>query len=90
MLSGNIDGSFSPAGRKDVYYSEASKRFREKIKIPLILVGGILSFVTADKLVKEGTDDYISLCRPLIREPGLISRWKSGDLRKSECLSDSR
>jgi len=89
LLSGNLDVSFSPTGRKDVYYSEAAKRFKEKIKIPLILVGGIRFFETADKLVKEGTADYISLCRPLIREPGLISRWKSGDLRKSECISDS-
>jgi 2,4-dienoyl-CoA reductase-like NADH-dependent reductase (Old Yellow Enzyme family) len=89
FLSGNLDVSFSPTGRKDVYYSDAAKRLKEKIKIPLILVGGIRSFETADKLVKEGTADYISLCRPLIREPGLISRWKSGDLRKSACISDS-
>ena len=89
LLTGNIDGSFSPAGKKEVYYREAAKRFKEKIKIPLILVGGIRSFETADELVKTGTADYISLCRPLIREPGLIKRWKSGDLRKSECISDS-
>ena len=24
----------------------------------------------------------ISMCRPFIREPGLINRWKSGDRRK--------
>ena len=63
--------------------------FKKKIKIPLILVGGIRSFETADELVKTGTADYISLCRPLIREPDLIKRWKSGDLRPSECISDS-
>ena len=65
------------------------KSLREKIKIPLILVGGIRSFETADEIVNTGTADYISLCRPLIREPDLIKRWKSGDLRKSECISDS-
>ena len=89
LLTGDINNSFSPATRIPVYYREAAERFKEKIKIPLILVGGIRSFETADELVKTGTADYISLCRPLIREPDLIKRWKSGDLRPSECISDS-
>lgn len=89
LLTGDIDNSFSPASRAPVYYRDAAKKFKERIKIPLILVGGIRSFETADELVKTGTADYISLCRPLIREPDLIKRWKSGDLRKSECISDN-
>jgi len=89
LLSGDINNSFSPATRNAVFYREAAERFKEKIKIPLILVGGIRSFETADELVKSGTTDYISICRPLIREPDLIKRWKSGDLRPSECISDS-
>ncbi len=89
LLTGDINNSFSPATREPVYYREAAKIFKEKIKIPLILVGGIRSFETADELVKTGTADYISLCRPLIREPDLIKRWKAGDLRPSECISDS-
>lgn len=89
LLSGDIDNSFSPVTKTPVYYREAAIKFKEKIKIPLMLVGGIRSFETAEELVKTGTADYISLCRPLIREPDLIKRWKSGDLRKSECISDS-
>ena len=30
------------------------------------------------------------MSRPFIREPGLIARWKSGDLRKAACLSDNQ
>jgi len=89
LLSGDINNSFSPATREPVYYREAALKYKEKIKIPLILVGGIRSFETADELVKTGTADFISLCRPLIREPDLIKRWKSGDLRPSSCVSDS-
>jgi 2,4-dienoyl-CoA reductase-like NADH-dependent reductase (Old Yellow Enzyme family) len=89
LLTGNIDGSFSPTGKEEVYYREAAKRFKEKIKIPLILVGGIRSFEAAEELVNSGITDYISMCRPLIREPDLIERWKSGDLQKSACISDS-
>jgi len=87
--TGDMKNSFSPVMRAPVYYREAAEKFKEKIKIPLMLVGGIRSFETADELVKTGTADFISLCRPLIREPDLIKRWKSGDLRKSECTSSS-
>jgi len=41
----------------------------------------------AEKLLREGVADYISMSRPLIREPGLINRWKAGDLRKAACIS---
>ena len=43
----------------------------------------------AEQLVDDGTTDYISLCRPLIREPDLVNRWKSGDRRKARCESDN-
>jgi 2,4-dienoyl-CoA reductase-like NADH-dependent reductase (Old Yellow Enzyme family) len=89
LLTGNVDSSFSPTVKKEVYYREAAIRFKEKIKIPIILVGGIRSFDVAEEIVNTGIADYISMCRPLIREPDLIKRWKSGDLRKSECISDS-
>lgn len=89
LMTGNIDGSFSPAGKKGVYYLEAAKRYKEKIKVPLMLVGGIRTFEAADELIKNGIADYVSLCRPLIREPDLIKKWKSGNLKKADCISDS-
>ena len=89
LITGDVNNSFSPVSRAPVYYREAAKKLKGKIKIPLMLVGGIRSFETANEIVERGIADYISVCRPLIREPGLIKRWKSGDLRKSECISDS-
>lgn len=89
LITGNPDGSFSPVSRKDVYYADAAKRLKEKVRIPVMLVGGIRTFENADELVKTGVADYISLCRPLIREPDLIKKWKSGNLKKSDCISDS-
>ncbi len=56
---------------------------------PLILVGGIRSYSVAEKLVQDGTADYVSMSRPLIREPDLINRWKSGNHEKSGCDSDN-
>ena len=68
---------------------ETAKRFKEKVRVPLILVGGIRSYPVAERLIAEGTADHIAMCRPLIREPGLVNRWKSGDVRKALCVSDN-
>ncbi len=73
----------------EVFYKDAAKRFQQEIPVPLILVGGIRSFSTAERLVREGTADYIALSRPLIREPHLVKRWKSGDTGPARCLSDN-
>ena len=43
----------------------------------------------SEKLAEDGIADYIALCRPLIREPGLINRWRSGDTGKATCVSDN-
>ncbi|MEJ2068323.1 MAG: NADH:flavin oxidoreductase, partial [Deltaproteobacteria bacterium] len=56
----------------------------------IILVGGIRSFHIAEGILNDHIADYISLCRPLIREPGLINRWRSGDLSKATCISDTK
>jgi 2,4-dienoyl-CoA reductase-like NADH-dependent reductase (Old Yellow Enzyme family) len=71
----------------EVFYRGAAARYKESVKVPLILVGGIRSYAVAERLVDEGFADFISLCRPLIRDPRLIARWKRGDTAKSECGS---
>lgn len=97
-ISGGISvpiGKFIPSrpGRikteNEGYYLDAAMRFKEKISVPLMLVGGIRSYDTSERLIEEGITDYISLCRPLICEPDLINRWKSGDTYPANCLSDN-
>ena len=51
------------------------------------MVGGVRSYATAERLLKEGRADYIAMCRPFIREPDLARRWQAGDRRKAECVS---
>ncbi len=71
------------------YYRDAAMRFKENIKVPLMLVGGIRSYDISEKLIEDGIANYISLCRPLVCEPDLINRWKSGDTCPASCLSDN-
>lgn len=74
---------------KEVYYRETAKAYKQNVSIPLILVGGIRSYEVAERLVRDGMTDYISLSRPLICEPGLVKRWREGDRCKSDCVSDN-
>lgn len=91
-----LSGDLSPSRAgitgegKEAYFREAARAFKQRLNRPIALVGGIRSFSLAELLVKEGHADYVSLSRPLIREPGLIQRWESGDQRPALCLSDNQ
>ncbi|MBI5015320.1 MAG: NADH:flavin oxidoreductase [Deltaproteobacteria bacterium] len=92
MLSGDL---IPPRAKinteeKEAYFRDAAKRLKERLRIPVILVGGVRSFDLAERLVKEGYADYISMSRPFIREPDLVRRWRSGDLRRATCASDNQ
>ena len=96
-LSGGVlvGGKLSPSRMgiksegKEAYFQNEARSFKSQIDVPLILVGGNRSIQVAEHLIDEGVADYISLSRPLIREPGLINRWQSGDLSRATCLSDN-
>jgi hypothetical protein len=83
----NLMRSKSEDEEEEAFFEAEGRAFKKRINIPLILVGGIRSLQTAEKLVGEGAADYISMSRPFIREPDLINRWKSGDIRKAACIS---
>jgi len=74
---------------KEAYFQKEARAFKEKIGVPLILVGGIRSLPVAQRLVDDGVADYLSMSRPLIREPNLVGRWQAGDHTKAACVSDN-
>jgi len=90
-----IFGTYFPArptktgANERPYYLDEARRYKHNIRIPLMLVGGVRSLEWAKRILSEGYADYISLCRPFIREPGLIGRWQSGDESPSTCISDN-
>ena len=74
---------------KEAYFQEEAAALKKQVDIPIILVGGNRSYHVCERLVGEGVVDYISMSRPLIREPHLINRWKAGDLTRAACNSDN-
>jgi 2,4-dienoyl-CoA reductase-like NADH-dependent reductase (Old Yellow Enzyme family) len=72
---------------QEAYFLQDARVIRQKTSRPLGLVAGLRSIPVMEKIVSSGIVDCIAICRPLIREPGLIKRWKNGDTRPAECIS---
>jgi NADH:flavin oxidoreductases, Old Yellow Enzyme family len=58
---------------KQSYYYSYVKNL--KTTVPVILVGGNRNIELMEKLLQEGSIEFISLARPLIAEPNLPNRW---------------
>jgi 2,4-dienoyl-CoA reductase-like NADH-dependent reductase (Old Yellow Enzyme family) len=71
----------------EAYLSELAARFKETVNVPIITVGGIRSLSVVEDILSEGKADYVAMCRPFIREPNIINRWKDGDLERAKCIS---
>jgi 2,4-dienoyl-CoA reductase-like NADH-dependent reductase (Old Yellow Enzyme family) len=59
----------------------------DELRVPVISVGGYRTPDETEKRLNDGNIQAIGLCRPLIREPDLVNRWRSGDRSKAKCIS---
>lgn len=72
---------------QEAYFREYSKAIRQKVDCPVILVGGIRSLRVMNRMVSNGYADMVSMSRPLIREPDLISKIVNGRKTEASCVS---
>lgn len=75
------------AGVNEAHFLDAAKLLAERVNVPIVLVGGLRSIGKINEILNETSIAYISLSRPLIREPNLINRWQQGDTAPSKCVS---
>ena len=69
------------------YFRSWCRQIREAVDVPVMMVGGLRSLELMAEVIRNQEADYISLCRPLIREPDIIGRWKKGQGTKPTCVS---
>jgi 2,4-dienoyl-CoA reductase-like NADH-dependent reductase (Old Yellow Enzyme family) len=72
------------------YFRERAAVVKKAVTVPVIAVGGIRSLAQAQDIVDSGDADLISMCRPFIREPGLLKRWQENDSSAARCISCNR
>ena len=87
-------GMGTTSSRKDIlrpedeaYFLPQARRAREVTDLPIILVGGMRSLAVMESILEEGTADFISMARPLIREPDLPNQWREGRTEPAACIS---
>ena len=75
---------------QEAYFRDWARRVKERVRVPVMSVGGLRSVALMEQIVASHDADFVSLCRPLIREPDLIASWEAGDARQPKCVSCSR
>ncbi len=72
---------------EQAYFRQRTADVKRAVSVPVMVVGGIRSLEMARNLVDSGDADLISICRPFIREPGLIARWQRGEVEPARCIT---
>ena len=72
---------------REAYFRDWCKEIRRYASAPVMMVGGLRSFELMEQVIQNQEADFISLCRPLIREPGIINDWKNKDRNRATCIS---
>ena len=69
------------------YFLPFVEQVRLKTELPILAVGGFRSRNVMERVLLSDSADFISLCRPLIREPNLPALFEAGEETDSDCLS---
>jgi 2,4-dienoyl-CoA reductase-like NADH-dependent reductase (Old Yellow Enzyme family) len=93
-----VSGGMAEAGRGSVwpglrsedeegYFVENAARIKRAVRVPVSGLGGIRTLAVAERIVRDGLVDLVSLSRPLIREPLLVKGFREGSVTRSACIS---
>ena len=69
----------------EAYNLPSAARIKQEVSCPVGSVGGFRTLEKIEEALKAV--DFVSMARPLIREPGLPARWAGGDTSKAACIS---
>jgi 2,4-dienoyl-CoA reductase-like NADH-dependent reductase (Old Yellow Enzyme family) len=84
----NMKKQASKIGFEEGYNLEGAKLIKPAlVDIPLILVGGMRRLSHMEEVIENKYADFISISRPLIREPSLVMRFKEGKADEAACVS---
>ncbi len=73
---------------QEAYFLPGARALKEKTNATVILVGGLRSFSKIEEVLTSKAVDFVSMSRPLIRQPDLPILWRSGEgPDKAECIS---
>lgn len=69
-ISGGFCGYTNPELEEEGWFSRITQAVKEKVGVPVILTGGIVSPEAAEKILQEGKTDLIGVGRALLNDSG--------------------
>jgi 2,4-dienoyl-CoA reductase-like NADH-dependent reductase (Old Yellow Enzyme family) len=69
------------------YFRDWCREIKSRANVPVMVVGGLKTFELMEEIIQNKEADFVSLCRPFIRQPGLVNAWKSGRRDRANCIS---
>jgi 2,4-dienoyl-CoA reductase-like NADH-dependent reductase (Old Yellow Enzyme family) len=74
---------------EEAYLLPMARHFRERLDLPLTLLGGINRRETLDRAMAEGFE-YVAMARALLREPDLVNRMVDERVTAGVCIHCNR
>lgn len=71
------------------YFLPMARQFRDELKLPVILLGGISNLETAQSAVDEGFE-FVAMARALLHNPDLLRDYQDGTRTESGCIHCNR
>jgi len=72
---------------KEGYFGNWARKIKNVTDVPIMMVGGFRNLSLMEEKIQNKEADFISLCRPLLSEPGLINDFKTNKKGKARCAS---
>lgn len=68
-----------------LFFLEQARMFRERLKLPLIYVGGVASREDASKIINDEGFEFLQMGRALLNDPDFVNKMKASSTHKSAC-----
>jgi 2,4-dienoyl-CoA reductase-like NADH-dependent reductase (Old Yellow Enzyme family) len=69
------------------YNLDAAIQIKAAVNIPVIVVGGINNIDDINAIVQNKKTDFVSMSRPFIIEPSIVSKFRNGTQTSSKCIA---
>ena len=71
---------------EEMFFLEHARKVREAVRLPLVLLGGIVSLDNIETAIDEGFE-FVAMGRALIADPTLIRDMERGGVQRTRCDS---